>query len=66
MRCLAKDPAARPQSADDILRELDSMTMPLGVTPQAGGIEAPKAKRSWMSIAAVAILAAALAGVGYA
>jgi len=40
--------------------------MPLGVTPQAGGIEAPKAKRSWMSIAAVAILAAALAGVGYA
>jgi hypothetical protein len=42
------------------------MTMPLGVTPQAGGIEAPKAKRSWMSIAAVAILAAALAGVGYA
>src|SRR5689334_18711126 len=66
MRCLAKDPAGRPQSADDILRELDSMTMPLGVTPQGGGIEAPKAKRSWMSIAAVAILAVALAGVGYA
>jgi serine/threonine-protein kinase len=66
MRCLAKDPAGRPQSAADILRELDSMTMPLGVTPQAGGIEAPKVKRPWMSVAAVAILAAVLAGVGYA
>lgn len=66
MRCLAKDPAGRPQSADDILRELDSMTMPLGVTPPAGGIEAAKPKRPWTSVAAVAILAAVLAGVGYA
>ncbi|HEY9227473.1 MAG TPA: serine/threonine-protein kinase [Gemmatimonadaceae bacterium] len=66
MRCLAKDPAARPQSADDILHELDSMTMPLGVTPTGGGIEAPAKRKRLASVAAVAILAAVLAGVGYA
>jgi serine/threonine-protein kinase len=66
MRCLAKDPAARPQSADEILQELDSLTMPFGVTPQAGGVEAPVRKRPWRSVAAVAILAIVLGGVGYA
>ena len=66
MRCLAKDPAVRPQSADEILQELDSLTMPFGVTPQTGGIEAPARKHPWRSVAAVAILAIALAGVGYA
>jgi serine/threonine-protein kinase len=66
MRCLAKDPDARPQSADEVLRELDSMTMPLGVTPMQGGIGAPKRGKPWMSVAAVAILLAVLAGVGYA
>jgi eukaryotic-like serine/threonine-protein kinase len=66
MRCLAKDPAGRPQRAEDILVELDSMTMPLGVTPRAGGITAAPPKRRWMSVAAVAILLVALSGVGYA
>src|SRR5579884_3760005 len=66
MRCLAKDPAARPQTADEILQELDALTMPMGVTPQRGGIEAPRARGRWASIAAVAILFAVLAGVGYA
>ena len=66
MRCLAKDPAVRPQSADEILQELDSLTMPFGVTPQAGGIEPPARKRPWRSVAAVAILATVLGGVGYA
>src|SRR6476660_4373692 len=66
MRCLAKDPAARPQSADEILQELDSLTMPFGVTPQTGGVEAPPRKSRWRSVAAVGILAMVLAGVGYA
>jgi serine/threonine protein kinase len=66
MRCLAKDPDARPQRAEEVLHELDSMTMPLGVTPQGGGINAARRRRPWMSIAAVAILLAVLAGVGYA
>lgn len=66
MRCLAKDPAARPQRADDILQELDAMTMPMGMTPQSGGVEAPKKTRRWTGFAAVAILFAVLAGVGYA
>ncbi len=66
MRCLAKDPDARPQTADEILHELDSLTMPFGVTPQTGGVEAPARKRPWRSVAAVAILAIVLGGVGYA
>jgi hypothetical protein len=49
-----------------VLRELDSMTMPLGVTPQQGGINTPRRSRPWMGVAAVAILLAVLAGVGYA
>src|SRR4029079_18485142 len=66
MRCLAKDPDARPQTADEILQELDSLTMPFGMTPQTGGVEAPARKHPWRSIAAVAILAIVLGGVGYA
>src|SRR3954468_6028209 len=61
MRCLAKDPDARPQHAEEILQELDSMTMPLGITPRAGGIEARTPRRRWAGIAAVAILFAVLA-----
>src|SRR5262245_21521088 len=66
MRCLAKDPAARPQTADEILHELDSMTMPIGITPSGGGVEAPRPVKRWTGAAAIAILAAVLAGVGYA
>jgi serine/threonine-protein kinase len=66
MRCLAKDPAQRPQTADEILHELDSMTMPLGVTPTNGETRAIRARRPWMGAAAVAILALVIAGVGYA
>jgi len=66
MRCLAKDPDARPQRAEDVLHELDSLTMPLGVTPQAGGLKAPTRRRPWLGVAAIAILFVVLAGVGYA
>jgi eukaryotic-like serine/threonine-protein kinase len=65
MRCLAKDPDRRPQHAEDILQELDAMTMPLGITPQRGGLDARPVRRKWTGIAAVAILFAVLAGVGY-
>ena len=65
IRCLAKDPSARPQRAEDILQELDSLTMPIAITPQRGGIEAPAKPRRWAGVAAVAILFAVLAGVGY-
>jgi serine/threonine-protein kinase len=65
MRCLAKDPNARPQRADDILQELDALTMPMGMTPQAGGVEAPAKRSRWTGLAAAAVLFAALAGVGY-
>ena len=33
MRCLAKDPHARPQSADEVLHELDALTLPIGAFP---------------------------------
>jgi uncharacterized membrane protein YebE (DUF533 family) len=65
MRCLAKDPAQRPQTADEILHELDSMTMPLGSSADATVATAARSKRSWMGAAAVAILVAAIGGVGY-
>jgi serine/threonine-protein kinase len=65
MRCLAKDPAARPQTAEDVLHELDSMTMPLGITPAGGGIEAPTPRRPWRTIAAV-VIPIAILGAAYA
>jgi serine/threonine-protein kinase len=62
MRCLAKDPAGRPQRAEEILHELDAMTMPLGVTPQSGGVETKPRRRSaailLASVAALVVVAA--------
>jgi hypothetical protein len=42
------------------------MTMPLGVTPDAGGIQRVQARRTWMTAAVAAVVVAAIAGVGYA
>lgn len=55
MRCLAKDPDARPQSADEVLHELDSMTMPLGMTPASGGVKPQRGALPWKLIAGVVI-----------
>jgi tRNA A-37 threonylcarbamoyl transferase component Bud32 len=65
MRCLAKDPDARPQRAEEVLHELDSLTMPLGVTPQEGTTKPTARRWPWAGVAAIAILVAMLAGVGY-
>src|SRR5690242_17232598 len=64
MRCLAKDPAGRPQQAEEIIQELDAMTMPMGVTPQAGGVEARTGRRSWPVIAGVLAVAAIIGVYG--
>jgi serine/threonine-protein kinase len=66
MRCLAKDPKDRPQSAEDILVELDSMTMPLGMTPQIGGVRTPANNSRPMGMVAAGLLVVVLGAVGYA
>ncbi len=66
MRCLAKDPAGRPQRAEEILHELDAMTMPLGVTPQSGGVETKPRRQSaaiLLASAAALVVVAALYGL---
>lgn len=65
MRCLAKDPAARPQRAEDILQELDALTMPLGVTPKAGGVET-KSRRSSLAVVVGTVAALAAIATGFA
>jgi serine/threonine-protein kinase len=64
-RCLAKDPAGRPVSASDLLRQLEQVVQP---TPQPGtlasGSFATKGSRRWVLIAAAAAaLAVVLAGL---
>ena len=59
MKCLEKDPAARYQSADELLADLEALTMPLGaVAAPVGGARA----RRWLipiGIAALVAVAAA-------
>jgi eukaryotic-like serine/threonine-protein kinase len=56
MRLLAKEPAARPQSAEDVVRALDGASLALA--------EKPKRGQRWMLAAAALLLA--LGAVGYA
>ena len=62
MRCLAKDPAERPASAEEILRTLDDMTMPL--TPHGTLARSVAPSRSWKGLAAAAVVAVAVIGGG--
>ena len=64
MRCLAKDPANRPQQAEEILQELDAMTMPMGITPQTGGVEARSRSRPWI-LATGVVAVAGLVAIAY-
>ena len=59
-RCLEKRPADRPQSAADVLHELDAQVTPTGTT--AGARLAVGRSRRWWPIAAVALIGAA--GIG--
>ncbi len=65
MRCLAKDPDGRPQTAEEILNELDSMTMPLPVTPLRGGAGASSYNSRSLALVAAAFLVVIIGGVGY-
>ena len=64
-RCLAKDPAGRPVSASDLLRQLEQVVQP---TPQPGtlasGSFGAKRRNRWVPIAAgAAVLGALLAAL---
>ncbi|MEO6878402.1 MAG: protein kinase, partial [Gemmatimonadaceae bacterium] len=64
MRCLSKDPDGRPQTAEEILNELDSMTMPLAVTPLRGGASAASHNSRALALVAAVFLAVIIGGVG--
>ncbi|HEX9565801.1 MAG TPA: tetratricopeptide repeat-containing serine/threonine-protein kinase, partial [Gemmatimonadaceae bacterium] len=62
MRCLEKNPADRPQGADEVLRALDAMATGTAATTAAVTARVPNGRR-WsrvvVGVAAVAVLAAA-------
>ncbi|MDB4908799.1 MAG: putative serine/threonine protein kinase [Gemmatimonadetes bacterium] len=60
MQCLAKDPEKRPASADEILRTLDEMTMPL--TPHGTLARSAPTTRSTKRFVVAAVVAAVLVG----
>ena len=70
MRCLAKRPADRPQSAGEIVRALDNVVTPgTGLSPAApssGAIASTRRVRRWRAVAGLglaAVLVAAVVGI---
>jgi tRNA A-37 threonylcarbamoyl transferase component Bud32 len=63
-RCLAKDPADRPVSASDLLRQLEQVTSP---TPQPGTLASgsfdTRRKRRWVPIGAAAAVLVVAGGL---
>ena len=69
MRCLAKDPSERPQSATDVVRVLDAITTGGGATPAAAAGTSVRLRTAlavyFAAFVAAAILAkAAIVGIG--
>jgi serine/threonine protein kinase len=60
MRLLAKDPANRPATADEVLHELDSLTMPVGISPTPVETPVPRTRRT-RNVAAVFLVIAVAA-----
>jgi hypothetical protein len=60
MRLLAKDPDQRPASADAVLEELDSTTLPAGTTPVSGGVLAAPTRSVTRIFAVIGLVAVIL------
>ncbi|MGH7696275.1 MAG: FlgO family outer membrane protein, partial [Gemmatimonadaceae bacterium] len=61
MRCLAKEAAGRPASADEVLRELEVVSTP-GASPTPNAVDVrPSGARRFVPLAAVAVGAVAVA-----